>query len=209
MMHTQENELRKRGFTLIAGVDEAGRGPLAGPVVAAAVIMEEGYHHDLIQDSKVLTALQREQLFIEIKNSAISFATGSATPAEIDRIGILEATKHAMRQVIFKLDPTPDFILVDAVSLNLTNIPQKALIKGDRDVFCIAAASIIAKVTRDHYMMQAHKKYPQYGFADHMGYGTEVHFKAIKEHGPCPIHRMTFAPLKDFQEKNANQNGKG
>lgn len=183
------------GFRYIAGVDEAGRGPLAGPVVAAAVILPADYRHDLINDSKQLTVLQREQLFVEIKNSAISYAVGIVGWKDIDKMGILNASKLAMRRAVLKLTPSPDFILTDAVPLNITNIPQKAIIKGDSTVLCIAAASILAKVYRDRLMQKYHQKYPQYGFNQHMGYATEIHLKAIREHGPCLIHRRSFKLL--------------
>lgn len=195
-MHKEEKNLRQRGFQLIAGIDEAGRGPLAGPVVAAAVIMPPDYRNAEINDSKQLTPLLRERLFVEIKNAALSFAVSIISPAEIDKIGILNATKLAMRQAVLKLDPEPDFILIDAVSINLDGIPQKGIIRGDEKVFSIAAASIIAKVSRDRLMVKYHRQFPQYGFNQHMGYGTEIHLKAILKHGPSPIHRMTFAPLK-------------
>jgi ribonuclease HII len=198
-MHQEEKELLRKGFYSIAGIDEAGRGPLAGPVVAAAVLMPYDYRNAEINDSKQLTPLLREKLFIEIKNAALSYAVGIVSPKEIDEIGILNATKLAMRQAVQKLDPVPDFILIDAVSINLDGIPQKAIIRGDETVFSIAAASIVAKVTRDHLMMKYHQKFPGYGFDQNMGYGTEIHLKAILEHGPSPIHRMTFAPLKTIK----------
>jgi len=195
-MYKEERNLRQRGYQLIAGIDEAGRGPLAGPVVAAAVILPADYRNSEINDSKQLSALQRERLFVEIKNVALSYAVSLISPKDIDEIGILNATKLAMRQAVQKLDPRPDFILIDAVSINLDGIPQKAIIRGDETVFSIAAASILAKVSRDHLMAKYHQKYPQYGFDQHMGYGTEIHLRAISKHGPSPIHRMTFAPLK-------------
>ncbi|MBU1017663.1 ribonuclease HII [Patescibacteria group bacterium] len=195
-MYQEEKQIRQHGFTLIAGVDEAGRGPLAGPVVAAAVILPESYRNKDIQDSKKLTELKREQLFVEIKNTALSYGVGVVGWKQIDEMGILAASKLAMRQAVLKLDPAPDFILSDAVPLNITDIPQKAIIRGDGSVFCIAAASILAKVSRDHLMQKYHQKYPQYGFDRHMGYGTEIHLDAIKKHGPCLIHRMSFAPIK-------------
>lgn len=196
-MYKEEQQLRERGYRLIAGVDEAGRGPLAGPVAAAAVIFDAGYKNKAIQDSKTLNPIEREQLFVEIKNTALTYAVGIVGWKEIDEMGILNASKLAMRRAILKLDPKPDFILSDAVPLNVTDIPQKALIGGDGRVFSIAAASILAKVTRDHLMIKYHKKYPSYGFDQHMGYGTEIHLSAIKKHGPSPIHRMTFSPLKE------------
>lgn len=194
-MYKIEKEMKQRGFQYIAGVDEAGRGPLAGPVVAGAVILPNGYRNKEINDSKKLTDLKREQLFIEIKNTAISYATGIVGWREIDEMGILEATKLAMRRAVLKLDPKPDFVLTDAVAINVTGIPQQAVIHGDATVFSIAAASIIAKVERDKLMMKYDKKYPKYCFGDHMGYGTEVHLKAIKKYGASPIHRMTFSPF--------------
>ena len=196
-MHKEEQILRQKGFQFIAGADEAGRGPLAGPVVAASVIFPEGYRNKEIQDSKKLTDLKREQLFIEIKNIAISYAIGIVGWKQIDEMGILNATKLAMRRAVLKLNPKPDFILSDAVPLNITGIAQKAIIHGDEKVFSISAASILAKVTRDHLMQKYHKKYPKYGFGQHMGYATEIHLKAIKKYGPSPIHRLSFAPLAE------------
>lgn len=194
-MHTEELELRKKGFSLIAGTDEAGRGPLAGPVVAAAAIFPEHYGNEHIRNSKALTPIQRERLFVEIKNHALSWAVGVVGWKQIDEMGILNASKLAMRQAILKLDPAPDFILSDAVGLNIMNIPQKAIIKADENIFCVAAASILAKVHRDRLMIKYHQKYPDYGFDRHMGYATEIHLEAIKKHGACLIHRQSFAPF--------------
>ncbi len=194
-MHQEENELRKRGFQLIAGTDEAGRGPLAGPVVAGAVIFPEGYKNAIIKDSKQHTPMDRERLFVEIKNAALSWAVGVVGWKQIDEMGILNASKLAMRRAILKLDPTPDFIISDAVALNVMEIPQKAMVKADESVFSVAAASILAKVHRDKLMMNYHKKYPEYGFDQHMGYATEVHLSAIKKHGACQIHRLSFSPF--------------
>jgi ribonuclease HII len=201
-MYHEERKLRQRGFKLIAGIDEAGRGPLAGPVVAAAVILPADYRNSRIDDSKKLTALERERLFVEIKNAALSYAVGIISPKEIDEIGILNTTKLAMRQAVLKVDPQHEFILIDAVAINIEGIPQMALIHGDAEVFSIAAASIVAKVTRDRLMAKAHRDYPQYGFDQHRGYGTEIHLEAIRKHGPCPIHRMTFAPLKTIRAQD-------
>jgi ribonuclease HII len=197
-MHKTETNLKQRGYQYIAGVDEAGRGPLAGPVVAAAVILPDGYKNKEIRDSKKLTPFKREQLFIEIKNTAISYAAGIVGWREIDEMGILEATKLAMRRAVMLLNPKPDFILIDAVPINVIGIPQMTIIHGDAIVFSIAAASIIAKVTRDHLMQKYDKQFPQYGFREHMGYGTEIHLKAIREHGPCQIHRMSFSPFAEI-----------
>jgi ribonuclease HII len=195
-MYKEEKNLRQHGYQLIAGIDEAGRGPLAGPVVAAAVILPADYRNSEINDSKQLTALQRERLFVDIKNAALTYAVGIVSPKEIDEIGILNATKLAMRQAVLKLDPKPEFILIDAVAINVDGIPQMAIIQGDAKVFSIAAASIVAKVSRDRLMAKYHRQFPQYGFDQHMGYGTEIHLKVLSEHGPSPIHRMSFAPLK-------------
>lgn len=196
-MKEEEHHWRKKGLQYIAGTDEAGRGPLAGPVVAAAVIFPEQYQDKAIRNSKELSAMERERLFIEIKNNALSWAVGVVGWRQIDAMGILNASKLAMRQAILKLDPTPDFILSDAVGLNIMGIPQKAVIKADETIFCVAAASIIAKVHRDKLMMNYHKKYPAYGFDQHMGYATEIHLTAIKKHGACPIHRLSFSPFTD------------
>ncbi len=195
-MHREEKNLRQRGYQLIAGIDEAGRGPLAGPVVAAAVILPADYRNSEINDSKQLNALQRERLFVDIKNAALTYAVGIVSPKEIDEIGILNATKLAMRQAVLKLDPKPDFILIDAVAINVEGVPQMALIEGDAKVFSIAAASIVAKVSRDRLMMKYHRQFPEYGFDQHMGYGTEIHLRAIEKHGPSPIHRLSFSPLR-------------
>jgi len=195
-MRKEEKNLRQRGYQLIAGIDEAGRGPLAGPVVAAAVILPADFRNSEINDSKQLSALQRERLFVDIKNAALTYAIGIVSPNEIDQMGILNATKLAMRQAVMKLDPKPDFILIDAVAIHVDGIPQMAIIDGDAKVFSIAAASIIAKVSRDRLMVKYHRQFPQYGFDQHMGYGTEIHLGALQKHGPSPIHRMSFSPLK-------------
>lgn len=194
-MHKEEKDLRIRGFELIAGTDEAGRGPLAGPVVAAAVIFSENYRNKAIKNSKELPAMKRERLFVEIKNNALSWAVGVVGWRQIDEMGILNASKLAMRRAVLKLDPAPDFILSDAVGLNIMGIAQKAIIKADESIFSVAAASILAKVHRDKLMMNYHKKYPDYGFDQHMGYATEIHLSAIKKHGACQIHRLSFSPF--------------
>lgn len=194
-MYIEEQNLRGRGFELIAGTDEVGRGSLAGPVVAAAVIFPKEYRNSAIMDSKQLSAMERERLFVEIKNSALSWAVGVVGWRQIDEMGILNASKLAMRRAILKLEPAPDFILSDAVGLNIMGIAQKAIIKADESIFCVAAASILAKVHRDRLMMNYHKKFPDYGFNQHMGYATKVHLSAIKKHGACQIHRKSFSPF--------------
>lgn len=193
-----ESDLRSRGYQLIAGIDEAGRGPLAGPVVAAAVILPLPAGEDCnprlpgLDDSKKLTTLQRETLAVQIRSSAVSFAIGEASPREIDRMNILEASKLAMRRAVMKLKPAPDFLLLDAVTINVPEIPQLALIKGDARCASIAAASILAKVHRDALMVKLAKKYPVYGFERHFGYPTTAHYAALQQHGFCPVHRQSF-----------------
>mgnify|MGYP000936651061 FL=1 len=188
-----ENQALSEGYKFIAGVDEVGRGCLAGCVVAAAVILDfskpipEG-----LNDSKKLSAKKRESLDSEIKENALSYAIAQVEADEIDKINILEATKKAMRLAIEKLDPSADFLLIDAVQLKTLFIPQKAIIHGDAISASIAAASIIAKNYRDNLMQELDKVYPNYGFAKHVGYGTKAHFEALREHGACEIHRKSF-----------------
>lgn len=179
---------------LVCGIDEAGRGPLAGPVVAGAVILPKDCQILYLNDSKKLSEKRREELFLEIKEKAVSWAVGIASPEEIDEINILQATYQAMRQAVGQLEPAPGVLLNDAVTIpklpeSLTQVP---IIKGDAKSVSIAAASILAKVTRDHMMIEYDKIYPEYGFARHKGYGTAVHIGALKEYGPCPIHRRSF-----------------
>ena len=176
----------------VCGIDEAGRGPLAGPVVAAAVILPKDAEILYLNDSKKLTEKRREALFEEVKEKAISYGIGIVSPEVIDEINILQATYQAMRDAISQLDPMPEVLLNDAVTIPGVTIPQVPIIKGDAKSVSIAAASILAKVTRDRMMIQYDEIYPEYGFAGHKGYGTAVHINAIKEHGPCPIHRRTF-----------------
>lgn len=192
-----ENEARQQGYKQIAGVDEAGRGPLAGPVVAAACIIPEGVFFKGINDSKQLTAEEREALFIEIVPSTV-YAVGIISPEEIDRINIYQATIRAMLQAIVALSVVPDMLLVDGMALPHPTVPSKKIIGGDAKSQLIAAASIVAKVTRDRMMVEYDAKYPQYGFKQHKGYGTPQHLEAIDKHGPCPIHRMSYEPLHKF-----------
>ena len=188
-----ENRATSEGFRLIAGVDEVGRGCLAGAVVAAAVILDlskplpEG-----LNDSKKLTAKKRESLDEEIKQNAVAYAIAQVEADEIDRINILQATKKAMRLAIENLSPKADFLLIDALELKDLKLPQKAIIHGDAISASIAAASIIAKTYRDNLMREMDKIYPAYGFARHVGYGTKAHFAALKAHGACPLHRLSF-----------------
>ena len=177
---------------LICGVDEAGRGPLAGPVVAGAAILPKDSRIFYLNDSKKLSEKRREELFVRIKEEAIAWSVGIVGPERIDEINILQATYEAMRQAIGNLSQTPDLLLCDAVTIPEVKIPQISIIKGDAKSLSIAAASVLAKVTRDHMMEGYDKLYPQYGFGKHKGYGTAAHIQAIKEFGPCPIHRRTF-----------------
>lgn len=190
-----EQEARRCGYRRIAGVDEAGRGPLAGPVVAAAVILPVRCRLIGVDDSKQLSASERDRLYAAIMDRAVCVGVGSSTAEEIDRINILEATKLAMRRALAELSPAPDYVLIDAVSLTGLAMPVRPIIKGDALSLSIAAASIVAKVTRDRLMAQLHKAYPQYNFLSHKGYGTEEHLVRLAEYGPSPIHRRTFAPV--------------
>lgn len=189
-------ERQYREYREICGVDEAGRGPLAGPVAAGAVILPEGCQILYLNDSKKLSEKRREELFLEIEEKAVSFAVGIVGPERIDEINILQATYEAMRLAIGQLKPVPGVLLNDAVTIPGIAIFQVPIIKGDGKSVSIAAASILAKVTRDRMMREYDKLFPEYGFAKHKGYGTAAHVAAIREHGPCPIHRRSF--LKNF-----------
>ena len=190
-----EQEARRRGFRRIAGVDEAGRGPLAGPVVAAAVILPVHASLAGVDDSKQLSEDDREQLYHVILERAVGVGIGSADAGEIDALNILEATRLAMARAIGNLTPPPDYVLTDAVTLPSVRLPVRPIIKGDALSLSIAAASIIAKVTRDHLMAVCHEAFPQYNFLAHKGYGTPEHLRMLARFGPCAIHRQTFAPV--------------
>ncbi len=191
-------ERKYEDYGLIAGIDEAGRGPLAGPVVAAAVILPKDRPILYVNDSKKLTEKRREELYDVIMREAVSVGVGMAGEATIDRINILQATYQAMRDAVSKLSPAPACTLNDAVTIPGLTMRQVPIIHGDARSASIAAASVIAKVTRDRLMREYDKLYPEYGFASHKGYGAESHYKAIREYGLCPIHRRTF--LKEFTE---------
>ena len=191
-----ENKAYEQGFNIVCGVDEAGRGPLAGPVVAAAVILPKDCEILYLNDSKQLSAKKRELLYDEIMEKAVSVGVGYATPQRIDEINILQATYEAMRQAVNKLSVCPDILLNDAVRIPGRFLQQVPIVKGDAKSVSIAAASIIAKVTRDRMMEEYAKIMPEYGFADNKGYGSAAHIAAIKEYGPTPIHRRTF--IKNF-----------
>ena len=188
----QEYERKYGQYTYICGIDEVGRGPLAGPVVAGAVILPKDCDILYINDSKKLTAAKREELYDEIMEKAVAAGIGMVSPQRIDEINILQATYEAMREAISKLEPAPDILLNDAVTIPEVTIPQVPIIKGDAKSISIGAASIIAKVTRDRLMYSYDELYPEYGFAKHKGYGTKQHRDALAEYGPCPIHRKTF-----------------
>jgi len=188
-----EEQARSEGFLFVAGVDEVGRGCLAGPVVAAACILDLSKAVPAkLNDSKKLTAKQRDEIGEELRANALAFGIGTVEAEEIDRINILEATKKAMLLAIEALKPNADFLLIDALQLKHVSLPQKAIIKGDSISYSIAAASVIAKTYRDGLMTELDLQFPQYGFAEHKGYGAASHRAAIKEHGPCPLHRKTF-----------------
>jgi ribonuclease HII len=188
-----EEQARAEGFRYIAGVDEVGRGCLAGPVVAAACILDpEKPIPAGINDSKKLSERRRVVIAEELRVNALAFAIAEVDAGEIDRINILEATKMAMLKAIAGLEPAADLLLIDALQLNRSPLPQKAIIKGDSISASIAAASILAKTYRDNLMVEYDREFPEYGFAGHKGYGAASHFAAIRQHGPCPLHRRTF-----------------
>ena len=180
---------------LTAGVDEAGRGPLAGPVVAAAVILDDMQPIAGLADSKTLSAARRERLFDEIRAKALCCSVAEASVEEIDRLNILQATLLAMRRAVQGLRLKPALVLVDGNRLPRLEVPAEAIVKGDARVAAISAASILAKVTRDRWCEQFHAQYPQYGFVSHKGYGTAEHLSALQAHGACPQHRRSFAPV--------------
>jgi len=187
-----EHLIWQTGVKVIVGIDEVGRGPLAGPVVAAAAVFEPEVHIEGVTDSKKLSAKKRELYYEQIIETCKAYAVGVVDNKEIDRINIRQATFKAMRKAIGSLGITPEYLLVDGEEMPGKIYPQEALVKGDLRSFTIASASIIAKVTRDRMMLDYHKQFPQYGFDTHKGYGTAAHIAAIKAHGPTPIHRRSF-----------------
>lgn len=196
-MKKYERELREQGLSYIAGVDEVGRGPLAGPVVAACVILPEDFFIPQINDSKKLSGKQRDELYDKIMEQAIDVGIGVVSSEEIDRMNILQATIKAMLEAVDSLKITPEFLLIDALEIPAL-IPQMKIIKGDAKSVSIACASIVAKVYRDRLMEQYSKEYPQYHFAKNAGYGTKEHLEALKKYGPCPLHRKSFSPIKEM-----------
>ena len=191
-----EHEAMEQGYSAIAGIDEAGRGPLAGPVVSAAVILPRDFECPGLTDSKKLTEKKRDALFPIIQEKALAVGVGIADHREIDEINILQASLLSMKRAVEDLGMNADFLLVDGKFSIPMETPQNPIIKGDSLSMSIAAASIIAKVTRDHQMAELHEKYPLYNFIKHKGYPTKAHKEAIKEHGPCPVHRMSFKGVK-------------
>lgn len=207
-MHNTDNQSKYRyeeeawaaGFRYVAGADEAGRGPLAGPVVTAAVILDPNQVIEGLDDSKKLSPKRREALFAEIQEKALAWSIVAASVEDIEQYNILGATKRAMTQAVLNLDPQADYALLDALVLNDLAISQEGIIKGDSLSASIAAASILAKVARDRHMLKLDALYPQYGFAKHKGYGTRQHYEALDAYGPCPEHRMLF--LRSWKTKH-------
>jgi len=193
-----EKKCRKAGYHLIAGIDEAGRGPLAGPVVAAAVILPVEFELLGLNDSKQLSEAKRLDYDTYIKENAIAYGIGIVHQDQIDELNILGATKLAMKRALHALTPEADYVLIDAVSLSHLPIPFRAINKGDEQSISIAAASILAKVTRDKWMSKIHQEYPMYDFASNMGYGTKHHLNALERYGISPYHRKSFAPVKKY-----------
>lgn len=196
-----EEELEDRGYKYVAGVDEVGRGPLAGPVVVAAVILPQNTRIKGINDSKKLSLKKREELYKQIMKEAVSVSIAYVYEDVIDEINIYEATKRGMLEAIMKLDEKPDHVLIDAMPLHELEIEHTSIIHGDALSASIGAASIVAKVTRDHYMEKMDFKYPNYGFARHKGYCTKLHLEALEKYGPCEIHRKSFAPVAKYYNK--------
>ena len=197
-MYVYERAAIAAGHAIVAGVDEAGRGPLAGPVAVAAVILPQECYLPHLNDSKKLSHAVREELFAQIIEQAISYHVALMNAEMIDRMNILQATRTGMYEAIAALTPAPDEVLIDAVELPKLSMPSQSIIKGDAKSASIAAASILAKVTRDHLMESYDIQYPNYGFAKHKGYGTQEHIDAIRKYGICPIHRKSFDPIRSM-----------
>jgi len=197
-MLSYENAARAAGFRLIAGVDEVGRGPLAGPVVSAAVILPEHFLPEGLNDSKKISPRARDRLFKLISKEAVAWGVGLCDSREVDRVNILNATIKSMEKAVGALSPQPDYLLVDALSLKRVSVRQEAIIKGDALSLSVAAASVIAKVIRDRMMLAYDALYPGYGFAKHKGYGTKEHMEKLRALGLCPIHRETFCHINDY-----------
>ena len=199
MTYEFENEFKARGYSVVCGIDEAGRGPLAGPVFAAAVILPDGLEDIGLNDSKKLSEKKRDLLFDIIREKAVAYGIGSADEKEIDEINILNATFLAMKRAVEALGVTPDLALVDGNRKPKTGIPEETIVKGDAKCISIAAASVLAKVSRDRYLLALDEQYPEYQFAKHKGYPTALHYEMIKKYGVSPVHRLSF--LKNLDEK--------
>lgn len=191
-----ERGLRRGGYRYVAGVDEAGRGPLAGPVVAAAVVLDGRSRIPGLQDSKRLSPRQREEVAEAIRRKAVSWAVAQATVEEVDRLNVLHASRLAMRRAVEQLSVRPSVVLVDGGWGLVTDLPQRVVVGGDHTVACIAAASVLAKVERDRIMVELDRAYPGYGFAQHKGYACPAHLEALRRLGPSPVHRRSFAPVR-------------
>ncbi|MBE0700828.1 MAG: ribonuclease HII [Acholeplasmataceae bacterium] len=202
-LYAYEQKLYDQGITLIAGVDEAGRGPLAGPVFAAAVILKKGAVLKHVNDSKQLTKKQRERALIEIKAHAVAIGIALSSVEDIEKINIYRASREAMLSAIGQLKVKPEFVLIDAMPIMALGIPNQSIIKGDAKSISIAAASIIAKTTRDAYMEEMDKLFPQYHFKKNKGYGTKDHLDAIRRYGITPIHRKTYEPIKSLLKEKS------
>lgn len=204
-----EADLINRGYKMIAGIDEAGRGPLAGPVFAAAVVLPIDFDVIGINDSKQMSPEKRADMYDKIVEGAVSYFVSHLSASVIDKIGILVATKRCMQTAVKNLHVKPNFLLIDGLNLNIPEISQMQIVKGDTKIASIAAASILAKVDRDRYMCKLHSKYPQYNFRSHKGYGTKEHLDAIDKYGPCKEHRMTFAPVKGSRDEGSGIRDQG
>lgn len=197
---TYENALRKRGYSLICGIDEAGKGAWAGPIVAACAVLPISVRLKGLRDSKLLTAPKREELYVKICSQALAWSVGIVSNEVIDTVGIIKSNRRAMEQALDKLSIDPDYVLIDGVPFWKPETDHEFVVRGDRHLTSVAAASIIAKVTRDQILKNYHKEYPDYGFAEHKGYGTEAHREALFEFGPCPIHRRSYSPIREFSD---------
>ncbi len=206
-MDSFERSARKRGYRVIAGVDEAGRGPLAGPVVAAAVVLPEGFTLDGVKDSKQLTEKKRQRFYEIILHAARSWGLGVVEPSVIDRINIFQATRLAMKEAVLQLSPAADYLLIDGARAQRLQLPvtQETIIRGDSLSLSVACASIVAKVSRDRIMEIYHHQFPQYHFIANKGYGTRDHLEAIRCHGPCKIHRRSFKGVKETLDQGEKE----
>ena len=197
--YSYENDAHNQGYTIVCGVDEAGRGPLAGPVFAGAVILPENYTHEILNDSKKLSEKKRDLVYDDIVRDAVAWSVGIATEQEIDDINILNATFLAMKRAVDGLNIKPDLAFIDGNRYANTGVKEVTIIKGDSKCMSVAAASVIAKVSRDRFMQEVDKQYPQYQFSKHKGYGTKLHYEMIEQFGISPVHRKTF--LKNIAGK--------